>query len=129
MRTIEIIEQELEEATIALKSKENRHEDFDGSFEEYQNLLEPELSIYQSLMREKRMIVVPTFSEFGKWDGECLMSLNDFVEDVECGGFCDYDGFGYYAMDGKVSDILVYPSDIKSGNARREFSHVVWYNK
>ena len=58
-----------------------------------------------------------------------LMTLNKFVDCCKCGGFCNSDGFGNYAMKDKVSDIEVYPSDIVAGVYRDDFTHVVWYNR
>lgn len=58
------------------------------------------------------------------------MTMEEFAKWCKTGPvFTDYDGFGYYATDKEESDIKVYPSDITSGNYRKDFTHVVWYNK
>lgn len=56
------------------------------------------------------------------------MTLQDFIDSVECGAFIDYDGTGYYATEKHITDIVVYPSDITMG-FDRQWSHVVWFNK
>lgn len=56
-----------------------------------------------------------------------LMTLKDFVECVESGGFINYDGHGYYS-DGQWMFEKVIPSDIK-GKKPKNYSHVVWFNK
>ena len=61
-------------------------------------------------------------------DTRDYMTMAEFIENVECGGFTDYDGFGKYATAGKMSDIVVRPSDVPD-NLHAEYSHVVWFNK
>lgn len=53
------------------------------------------------------------------------MTLDDFISSVKSGLFTDDDGHGKYATKNMVSDILV---DL-GGKARREWTHVCWYNK
>lgn len=58
------------------------------------------------------------------------MTLSDFIECCKIGPlFTDYDGFGNYATKDKMSDIYVLPSDITMGIYRKDFTHVVWFNK
>lgn len=79
------------------------------------------------LNREKCMIMTPTFREIPEYAH--VMTLEDFIENVECGGFNDYDGNGRYVRNGKESDIGIYPSDIEHGSVRDDFDSVGWYNK
>ena len=58
-----------------------------------------------------------------------LMPIEDFIDCVNSGGFIDYDGSGNYATATQESDIAVYPSDIKKEMYRKDFSHIMWYNK
>lgn len=58
-----------------------------------------------------------------------LMTLKEFIENCESGGFIDYDGSGKYAFKDEMSDIAVYPSTVTDGNIDRDFTHVVWFNK
>ena len=57
------------------------------------------------------------------------MTFNEFVGMCKSGGFIDDDGEGCYATKDKMTNISVYPSDIRSGNYRTDFTHVVWFNK
>ncbi len=67
---------------------------------------------------------------FDKYDNN-IYTLKQFVSMCEGGEFIDYDGFGVYANKKKKmkTDIKVYPSDITSGKYRKDFLHVVWYNR
>lgn len=58
-----------------------------------------------------------------------LMTLEDFVEACDCGGFIDYDGYGYYATADKQSDVVISPSDVSLELVREDFTHVKWYNR
>ncbi|GAF85281.1 unnamed protein product [marine sediment metagenome] len=65
------------------------------------------------------------------WDGGDLMTIEEWKECVEGGGFIDYDGSGNYATKDKVSNKSVSPSDVEAGRFRTdvEFTHIMWYNK
>ena len=103
-------------------------EDPDAGYSEYLEFLEPEQSELVKLERERRKIqpyVLSEISDFGD-----VMSLKDFIGNVKCGGFIDYDGFGYYVKNGKESDIEIHPSDLKNGVIRDdEFTEMIWFNK
>jgi len=58
-----------------------------------------------------------------------LMTAEEYKDNVECGGFIDYDGYGNYS-DGKLiypKEGKVYPSEIKK--FKKKYTHVVWYNR
>lgn len=57
------------------------------------------------------------------------MTIEDFKSAVECGLFIDYDGFGTYIKDEKMSNIDIVPSDVKAGMIRPEFKEMIWFNK
>ena len=76
-----------------------------------------------------------------------FMTIESFIACCECGGFIDYDGFGYYATETQQSDKVVRPSfvtgrtkafnpdtekfymkEVKE-NIDESFTHVVWYNR
>ena len=69
----------------------------------------------------------PVFDELSDYGD--VMPLTAFIECVKDGGFIDYDGFGYYVRDGKESDIMIHPSDIKRGNVRKDFDTIIWFNR
>jgi len=58
-----------------------------------------------------------------------VMPLTEFIENVECGGFIDYDGSGNYVKDGKMSNITIYPSDVKHNMVRKDFDTIIWFNR
>jgi len=100
-------------------------------FEEYSlklnNRCQPELGQLTKLETKLRMEKTPEFSKLS--DFGSVMTLADFIENVKCGGFIDYDGYGHYVKDGKESDIEIYPSDVKKGNIRKDFDTIIWFNR
>ena len=80
-------------------------------------------------MEIKQGIVI----ESTKWepipDYGCLMTLEEFVEDVDCGCVIDYDGSGNYATKDKMSSKPAIPSVIGAGIVDKSFTHVVWFNR
>lgn len=82
---------------------------------------------YIDLSGQERMTRPVKFSELS--DIGDRMSLTDFIENVEWGGFIDSDGMGSYIKDNQESNIELYPSDIARGLIRQGFTEVVWYNK
>jgi len=58
-----------------------------------------------------------------------LMTMEEFIENCECGGFIDDDGHGYYASEKKMSNIFISPSDVKDKNIKKGYTHVVWFNR
>ena len=64
-----------------------------------------------------------------------VMLLSDFIEDVKCGNFIDYDGNGQYIKSGEkgeedmMTNIDIYPSDIEDGVIRKEFDKIAWFNR
>ncbi len=66
--------------------------------------------------------------------GGDLFELDQFAHMCTyAGGFNDSDGSAYYATATQVSDIPVYPSDFFYPKhqqwIRKDFTHVMWYNK
>lgn len=57
------------------------------------------------------------------------MTMKEFVECCECGGFIDYDGYGYYATEKEMTDKVIIPSEVMKGEHDNSYSHVVWYNR
>jgi hypothetical protein len=62
-----------------------------------------------------------------------VMTIQEFVEDVEGGMFIDYDGFGHPVKDGlQDPDITIYPSQVQPATIGLVFgdaTHVCWYNR
>ena len=57
------------------------------------------------------------------------MTMVDFLECCECGGFIDYDGSGCYATAEQKTNIGVIPSDVAKCKLDPRWTHVVWFNK
>lgn len=74
-----------------------------------------------------RLIKTPEFSKLSDFGD--VMNIKDFIENCRCGGFIDYDGFGYYVKDGQESNIEILPSDVISGNYRKDFDTIIWFNR
>jgi hypothetical protein len=80
------------------------------------------------ISKELRLRKTPTV-EFGKhWQGDTF-TMEEFIDAVKSGLFVDSDGYGYYATDNGKSDITIYPSDIIENMYRKDFTHVIWFNK
>lgn len=100
-----------------------------NSFKDWEDHQEPESSALGKLGRERRMIMSPEFSELPEPEFGHIMTLKDFIENVECGGFIDYDGYGNYVRDNKKSNINIYPSDIRHDSIRAGFDTIIWFNR
>ena len=59
-----------------------------------------------------------------------VMTLEEWRACCDCGGFIDYDGFGYYS-DGKVmwTDHTAHPSERNLVKPPEGTTHVVWFNR
>lgn len=75
-----------------------------------------------------------------------LMTIEQWIGAVECGGFKDYDGFGFLCTEDTISNLRVIPSFVKNGIIKyvligfdpaekidesiiKQFTHIDWYNK
>lgn len=96
-------------------------------FKEFQEWMKPTSLELSRISRELRMIKTPTFDfipDYGQ-----VMTLKDFVNNVNDGGFIDYDGYGKYCRDGMMSNIEIYPGDIKHNKIRTDFDKIIWFNR
>lgn len=98
----------------------------DKSQNDYQihltNIWKDAKSIYNKL----RLVKTPTL--FDIRNGEHL-EFTRFVDLIIDGKLSDDNVYGYYATNNMQSNVLVYPSDIKSSMYRIDFTHVVIFNK
>ena len=81
------------------------------------------------LNREKRMLMIPEFTDRDFDADDDVMSLKNFIENVNDGGFIDYDGFGRYIRGNQESNIDIYPSDIRHDAIRDDFDTIIWFNR
>ena len=91
--------------------------------------IEPEQKELHELHKQRSLIKPPVLTPLPKKKEGHLYSLEEFIEMCNDGDFIDYDGFGRYATDKEESDIEVMPSYIKDGFIRKDFRHVIWYNR
>ena len=125
-RTLEQIEADLEKANEAYYKKFNEPNDR-KSWDDFLRYAKKEIEDMDRLSREKRMMMpyelddIPDFAD--------VMPLKEFIACVEGGGFIDYDGSGNYVLNGKETNITIYPSDVEHGAIRWEFDSVAWYNR
>jgi hypothetical protein len=97
--------------------------DYKG-FEEW---MEPTSSELSRVSRELRLVKTPNFNyipDYGQ-----IMTLSDFIKNVKSGGFIDYDGYGNYCRDGMMSNIEIFPSDVKHDKVRTDFDTIIWFNR
>lgn len=87
----------------------------------------PVMKEYEKCSRELRLIDDYTLEDLPSYGHH--MSLEEFIECCLDEGFIDNDGSGVYATKDKASDIEICPSDIIAGVYRKDFTHVVWFNK
>lgn len=96
-------------------------------YDEFETYMEEINMKNNQISREYRFIKTPVFrklSDFGD-----VMELKEFIINVKCGCFIDYDGFGYYVKGNQESDIEIYPSDVDSGYIRSDFDTIIWFNR
>ena len=83
------LKDEMNKLYILLERKERKW-DHTKPYEEYQEYIRPEYKKINELGRQLRMIKsykLTELSDFGD-----VMSLEHFIDCVDCGGFIDYDG-------------------------------------
>lgn len=127
MNKIKNLEKELE--SVRKEYKEFFNETFGktSDFEEYEKLITPYWDKINNIELEIRLLQkskLDNLSEYGSH-----ITIKDFIEMCQNGYLMDYDGHGYYATDSLESNILIYPSDVTNNKIRKDFSHVIWFNK
>lgn len=123
-----------EELSVKLIQAEKEHHEAllalpDGlDFHEVEERLEPYRKKVSDLSLKARMIQPCKFESIPTYGD--IMELEDFIDTCKSGGFIDYDGHGYYAVDDKrMTNIKILPSDVRKGVIRKGFSKIVWFNK
>nr|DAN43757.1 MAG TPA: hypothetical protein [Caudoviricetes sp.] len=101
------------------------YDSFDEAWEAYVN--SDIVKTVKVLSQKVRLLQQPYMDDIPDYGD--IMPLEEFIQSVKLGLFTDYDGSGYYATENACSDITIYPSDITSGTYRRDFTHIVWFNK
>lgn len=124
-----------EELLEVLRSFQSEYDEFKNSlsvdnlsYNEYVKLIDPYLSKINTADRKYRLAKTPIFENMGNHDG-LIMDISRFINDVKDGLFIDYDGWGKYIKDDKISDITIHPSDVKYNSVRKDFDKIIWYNR
>jgi len=61
-------------------------------------------------------------------EDDCLLTIEEFLNDVKAGGLIDYDGYGNPVKNGKINpSIKIYPSSVDS--IPKDATHICWYNR
>lgn len=62
-------------------------------------------------------------------DSDYLMTIVEFSDNVDFGGFVDSDGHGYPCKDSFYNrDLQLYPSNFKD-KTPSDATHIVWFNR
>lgn len=109
--------------------KEDKQADwnYDNPWEEYEKLTEVEDRELSKLNRRLRLIMPYELSDIPE-HGD-VMTLNEFKNACKNGGFIDYDGYGKYVVDDKMTNVYIYPSDVINKSIRYELNKVIWFNR
>lgn len=99
----------------------------DLDFNGYNEAMSPYEERLDSARRKYALKKEPEYKDIPEYGDH--MKMEDFVECCKSGGFIDYDGGGNYATEDKSTNISIYPSDVMSGDYRKDFSHVIWFNR
>ena len=117
LKTYKRLEKELELACNEADGKLNKifslRKDIEGSYREWYE--SPEYLKFKEINRVITLIKIPI--------------MYPIKPDSEEGMIQDYDGVGSYANEKEVSNIPIYPSDIKAGIYRYDFTHIMWFNR
>lgn len=121
------IQEKLESLAEIAKEKVKNLNVIELGFEEYSNLWNKAWEEYTKLNKEYKLEKEYTLKSIPSYGD--LLTMEEFISCVKSGGFIDSDGSGNYATKDQMSDITIRPSEIRSGVYRKDFTHVVWFNK
>ena len=109
--------------------REDKRKNWDNSrpWEEYVELTKVEDEEAIKLDRKIRLIRPYKLEDIP--DYGTIMTLNEFKNNVRNGGFVDYDGHGKYIDGDKMTDINIYPSDVKHKSLRHKLNKIIWFNR
>lgn len=96
-------------------------------WDEFNARLRPYDNKITKLNRELALIKIPNFTKIPNYGDR--MTIKSFIQRVKNGVFINYDGFGKYVRDDKMSDIIIRPSDVLSKQIREDFDEIIWFNQ
>lgn len=124
---LEVLQTEMETLSAKIDETQNNCANQKLSWDQYVAASKPLRDAYNKAYDEYRLLQTPEMEPIPSYGDH--MTMEHFVNCCQVGGFIDYDGSGQYATATEMSDIIVEPSDIKSGVYRKDFTHVVWFNR
>ena len=80
------------------------------------------------IRREMRLKEIPTMEYGKKWNGDTF-TIEKFLDLCKTHQIIDDDGVGYYATENAKSNVIACPSDFEDDEYRKDFTHVIWFNK
>jgi len=124
---IKLLETEMESLSEKISEIEKDCISKKMPWDDYMAVAKPYNDAYDKASMELRTLVEPKMKAIPNYGDH--MTLEEFIENVNDGGFIDYDGSGHYATETEMSDISIYPSDIEGNSYRKDFTHIVWFNR
>jgi len=131
LKKVNLIKSKLSELYL-IKEQKKSDWDYGRTWDEYLNLtVNEDKEIYQL---DKELRIIRPYKTQDIPDYGTVMTLNEFKNSVKNGGFVDSDGSGNYIetdADGnmKMTDVPIYPSDVKEKSLRYKLNKIVWFNK
>lgn len=126
-RKMEIAEELGDKKKEDFDEKWFKRKDISDKWEEYSKTVEKFFTEYYKLKSEYDLVREPIMSDLSEHGS--LFSIEEFTEYCITGGFIDYDGFGLYANNKQQSDISVKPSKFIRNATRKDFTHIMWFNR
>ncbi len=102
------------------------YSDFDGDYNNFLTTITPVIKNIDEIEHQMSLISDVNWADIPKHSD--VMTLKTFIDFVNENIFVDLDGYGYYSDGNKMTNLIVYPSDIKKSRTRNEFTHIVWFN-
>jgi hypothetical protein len=127
-KTYENLEKELNELITKRNNMFDENAKNGVPWEEY---IEKSKDVYEKIFlieREMRLLKTPTLDFNKEWKGTTY-TIEAFKEMCDNEEINDEDGFGYYAIINAKSDVLAMPSDFVDNQYRKDFTHIIWFNK
>lgn len=66
---------------------------------------------------------------FSDFELDCLIPINDFIEDIECHGIMDCDGHGEFVTKKKRIPVRQFTTEECEKMQKKGCEYVLWYNK
>lgn len=98
-----------------------------NSFQEAWNATEDLRYKLWEISSEMRLLKKPEFESIPEYGDH--ITLENFIYYCKNYTITSNDGCGYYATETEMTDISISPNDILRNKYRKDFTHVIWFNK